>query len=62
MRGMEPINPEHSFSQPVLAGDTREEDITFIVPSSLDLDRAVLRIHYYSEEKEIPLGLLPRGL
>jgi len=54
-QGLTPINPEHPFSYPTQAGDSREEDVVFIVPSSLDLDRAVLRIHYYSDGKEIPL-------
>ena len=59
--GLEPFAPEHPFSHPVPAGSTRDEDIAFIVPSSLSLDRAVLRIHFYNEQKDIPLGLLPRG-
>jgi hypothetical protein len=54
--GLEPINPEHSFSYPVPAGNSRNEDVVFIIPSSLRLDDAVLRIHYYNEQKEIPLG------
>jgi hypothetical protein len=59
--GMEPIAPEHPFSHPVPAGNTRDEDIAFMVPASLNLDRAVLRVHFYNEQKDIPLGLLPRG-
>jgi hypothetical protein len=58
--GREPINPEHPFSYPVPAGNSREEDIVFVIPSDLDLNRAVLRIHYYNELKEIPLALLPK--
>jgi hypothetical protein len=58
--GLEPINPEHPFSYPVPAGNSREEDIVFVIPSNLDLDRAVLRIHYYNELKEIPLAALPK--
>lgn len=57
--GLEPINPEQPFSTPVHAGDTRDEDIAFMVPPALNLDHAVLRIHYYNELKEIPFALLP---
>jgi len=59
-QGLEPINPEHPFSYPVHAGDTRDEDIAFRVPSTLNLVHAVLRIQFYSELKEIPLAALPR--
>ena len=59
--GLEPIAPEHPFSHPVPAGNTRDEDIAFTVPASLNLDHAALRIHFYNEQKDIPLGLLPRG-
>lgn len=58
VRGLEPINPERAFSEPVPAGNSREEDIAFVVPSSVNLDRAVLRVHYYNEQKEIPLAPL----
>jgi CBS domain-containing protein len=51
---------EHPFSYPVPAGTSREEDIVFVIPSNLNLDRAVLRIHYYNERKEIPLASLPK--
>jgi hypothetical protein len=54
-RGLEPINPQHGFSHPVPAGKSRDEDIVFMIPSSLSLDRMVLRIHYYNDESEIPL-------
>ena len=59
--GLEPIALEHPFSHPVPAGNTQEHDIAFTVPANLNLDHAVLRIHFYNEQKEIPLGLLPRG-
>jgi hypothetical protein len=59
-QGLEPINPQHAFSHPVPAGKSRDEDIVFIIPSSLSLDRMVLRIHYYNDEQEIPLRLLSR--
>jgi hypothetical protein len=60
-RGLEPISPQHPFSHPVPAGEGRDEDIVFIIPSNLTLDRVVLRIHYYNEEKEIPLKLFFRA-
>ena len=56
-RGLEPINPQHPFSHRVPAGESRDEDIVFMIPSNLTLDRMALRIHYYNEEKEIPLNL-----
>jgi hypothetical protein len=59
--GLEPISPEHPFSYPVPAGNTRDEDIVFRVPSDLSLDRAVLRVHYYNDQKEIPLNLPRRA-
>ena len=31
-----------------------------MVPSTLNTEQAVLRIHYYNELKEIPLALLPK--
>ena len=61
MPGLDPIAPEHPFSHPVAAGTTRDEDIAFVVPSNLALDRSVLHIQLYNEQKDIPLGLLPRG-
>jgi hypothetical protein len=59
-QGLEPINPQHAFSHPIPAGESRDEDIVFMIPSSLSLDRMVLRIHYYPDEKEIPLHLPSR--
>jgi hypothetical protein len=56
---LEPITPEHSFSHPVPAGESREEDLVFTIPSKVDLNEAVLRIHYYNELREIPLNLMP---
>lgn len=55
-----PISPEHPFSYPVSAGNTRDEDIVFLIPSDLDLNHTVLRIHFYNELKEIPLNLALR--
>ena len=57
---LQPINPEHSFSYRVSAGNTRDEDIAFIIPADLDLDHTVLRVLFYNELKEIPLKLAPR--
>ena len=57
-RGLEPINPQHPFSHPVPAGESRDEDIVFIIPSNLTLDRVVFRVHYYNEEKEILLDTI----
>jgi len=57
---LEPINPEHPFSYRVPAGNTREDDIAFIIPSDLDLEHTVLRIHFYNEQKEIPLRRVPK--
>ena len=54
-RGLEPINPQRPFSHPVPAGQSRDEDIVFMIPSSLTLDRIALHIHYYNEENAIPL-------
>ena len=54
-QGLEPINPQHAFSHPIPAGKSRDEDIVFIIPSSLSLDHTVLRIHYYPDDEEIPL-------
>ena len=34
--GLEPIGPDRAFSYPVAAGDTREEDVVFTVPSCDD--------------------------
>jgi hypothetical protein len=60
-RGLEPINPQHPFSHPVPAGESRDEDIVFTIPSNLTLDRMALRIHYYNEAKEIPLKPFSRA-
>ena len=56
--GLDPIALEHPFSHPVPAGATRDEDVVFVVPSGFSPDRSFLRIHFYSEQKDIPLSLL----
>jgi hypothetical protein len=58
--GEQPIHPQQAFSHPVPAGNTRDEDIVFAIPSSLSLDHGTLRIEYFNEAKEIPLSLTPR--
>jgi hypothetical protein len=50
-----PIKPSASFRSPVPSGNSRNQDIEFSVPSTLTLAHAVLRIHYYNYENEIPL-------
>jgi hypothetical protein len=55
-----PIHPQQAFSRPVPAGNTREEDIVFAIPSNLSLDHGTLRIQNFTEAKEIPLNLSPR--
>lgn len=60
-RALQPIKPEHTFSYPVSAGSTRDEDIAFMIPSGLNLERTVLRILFYNEQKEIPLSLAPKA-
>ena len=56
--GLDPIALEHPFSHPIPAGNTRDEDIAFIIPATLRVDRATLRIHFYNEQKDIPLAPL----
>ena len=58
--GQAPIQPQDSFSRPVAAGNSREDEITFTIPATLSLDHSTLSIHYYSDAKEIPLNLPPR--
>ena len=55
--GQAPIKPDKSFSSPVPAGNTREDEITFTIPSDLSLDHGTLNINYYNETKAIPLDL-----
>jgi hypothetical protein len=61
-RGLDPINPQRPFSRPVPAGESRDEDIVFMIPTKVTLDRMILRIHYYNEEKEIPLKPVSRAV
>lgn len=61
LKDREPILPEHPFSHPVSAGSSREEDIAFVIPSGARVDHPTLRIHYYSEQKEIPLDVPATG-
>jgi hypothetical protein len=55
--GVQPINPSAPFRFPVPSGNTRDQDIVFSIPPSLNLSHATLRIHYYNYQREIPLNL-----
>jgi hypothetical protein len=55
--GQAPIQPHEFFSHPVAADNSREDEITFTVPSNLDLDHSTLVIHDFIEAKAIPLDL-----
>ena len=54
-QGLQPINPSTPFRLPVPSGSTRDQDIVFSIPPSLNLNHAALRIHYYNYQGEIPL-------
>jgi hypothetical protein len=41
-QGLEPIHPQQPFSDPVPAGNSRDEDVVFIIPTSLNVDNAIL--------------------
>lgn len=56
--GLDPITLEHPFSHPIPAGNTQDQDIAFIIPATLSLAHTTLRIHFYNEQKDIPLALL----
>ena len=60
--GQAPILPRDSFSHPVAAGNSREDDIVFTVPSTLDPNHSTLNISYFNEAKTIPLDLPPHAL
>lgn len=55
-RGEDPINPSTPFRLPVPSGNTRDQDIVFNIPSSLNLTHASLQIHYFNYQNEIPLN------
>ena len=55
--GRAPIEPKDSFSHPVAAGDTREDEITFAIPPDLSLSHSTLNINYYNETKAMPLDI-----
>jgi hypothetical protein len=57
---MQPIKPNAPFRSPIPSGNSRNREIGFNVPPTLNLDRASLRIHYYNYENEIPLNTLAR--
>ena len=54
-QGLQPINPSTPFRFPVPSGSTRDQEIVFSIPPSLNLNHAALRIHYYNYHEEIPL-------
>ncbi len=53
---MEPINPTTKVRHPVPSGNSLNQDVVFSIPTSLDLNRATLQIHYYNYQNEIPLS------
>lgn len=53
--GISPIKPSTPFRSPIPSGSSRNRDVAFSIPSTLSLDRATLRIHYFNYENEIPL-------
>lgn len=53
---MPPIKPRTPFHSPVPSGDSRDQEIAFRIPPTLNLNRVNLRIHYFNYEKEIPLN------
>ena len=57
-----PIKPSTPFRSPVPSGNSRNQELAFSVPPNLNLDRATLRIHYFSYEREIPLNASLRNL
>jgi hypothetical protein len=57
-RPMEPINPKTKFHRPVPSGNSLNQDVVFSIPTTLDLNRTTLQIHYYNYQNEIPLSVL----
>ena len=55
--GVQPINPSAPFRSPVPSRSSRDQDIVFSIPPSLNLSHATLRIHYYIYRGEISLNL-----
>ena len=53
--GIPPIKPNTPFRSPIPSGSSRNRDVAFRIPSTLSLDRATLRIHYFNYENEIAL-------
>ena len=43
---MPPIKPSTPFRSTVPSGSSRDQEIAFSIPPTLNLDRATLRIHY----------------
>ena len=60
--GQPPIKPNTPFRSPIPAGNSRNQNISFNVPPTLNLDRATLQIHYYNYQNELPLKpSVPKG-
>jgi hypothetical protein len=53
--GLNPILSRAEFRRPVPSGHSEDQEIVFEIPSSLSLKDAILRIHYYNYQGEIPL-------
>ena len=53
--GIPPIKPSTPFRSPVPSGSSRNRDVAYSIPSTLNLDQATLRIHYFNYENEIAL-------
>ena len=51
-----PISPKTKFRHPVPSGNSLNQDIMLSIPTTLDLNRTTLQIHYYNDQKEIPLS------
>jgi len=54
----EPIIPKTKFHHPVPSGNSLNQDIVFSIPTTLDLNRTTLQIHYYNYQNEIPLSVV----
>lgn len=59
--GLDPIDPKIAFHTPIPAGETRNQDVVFNIPSSLSLEKAVIDIHYYNYQRQIPLSRSPQA-
>jgi len=55
--GLAPVHPRNPFRSPLPSGSTRNQEIVFSIPTTLNLNHATLQIHYYNYQNEIPLDL-----